>query len=76
MPKKQTSVDFSSFGSGFIEMKLCWKYLQGLQYKLRMVVIPYDVPFYLCNNSILDSTLEINTQSIAYHLVCEVVTRD
>ena len=35
MPKKQTSVETSSFGSEFIEMKQCTEYVCGLRYKLQ-----------------------------------------
>ena len=42
--KKQNSVELSSFGSEFCAIKLCCEYLQGLQYKLRMMGIPVSGP--------------------------------
>ena len=64
MSKKQTSVETSSFGSEFIAMKLCFEYLRGLRYKLRMMGIPCEGPCYiygdnqsvLANMTIPDST--------------------
>ena len=82
--KKQTSVESSSFGSEFIAMKQCCKYLCGLQYKLRMMGIPCEHPSYiygnnqsvLANTTIPDSALKKKSQSIAYHFVREGVARD
>jgi hypothetical protein len=76
--KKQTSVESSSFGSAFVAMKQCCKYLHGLRYKLRMMGILCDEPTYiegdnksdvLANTTIPDSTLKKKNQSIAYHFV-------
>ena len=47
MAKKQTSVEFSSFGSEFCAMKLYCEYLRGLRYKLRMMGIPVLGPAYI-----------------------------
>jgi hypothetical protein len=82
--KKQNSVESSSFGSEFIAMKQCCEYLRGLRYKLRMMGIPVVGPSYiqgdnqsvLANTTIPDSTLKKKSQSIAYHLVREGVSRD
>ena len=82
--KKQTSVESSSFGSEFIAMKQCCKYLRGLRYKLRMLGIPCDEPSLvygdnqsvLTNTTIPDSTLKKKSQSIAYHFVREGSARD
>ena len=82
--KKQTSVESSSFSSEFIAMKQCCEYICGLRYKLRMMGIPVEGPAYihgdnqlvLCNTSRPDSTLKKKNQSIAFHFICEGVTRD
>ena len=82
--KKQTAVESSSFGSEFVAMKQCCKYIRGLRYKLRMMGIPVEGPtcIYgdnqsgLLNTTIPDSTLKKKSQSIAYHFVCEGVARD
>jgi len=82
--KKQNSVESSSFGSEFIAMKQCCKYLRGLRYKLRMMGIPVYGPCYiqgdnqsvLANTSIPESALKKKSQSIAYHFVQEGVVRD
>ena len=71
--KKQTSIESSSFGSVFIAMKQCCKYLHGLRYKLRMMGIPCEHLSYiygdnqlvLANTAIPDSALKKKTQSIA-----------
>ena len=84
MSKKQTSVETSSFGSEFIAMKQCTKYIRGLLYKLRMMGIPCTSPAFifgdnqsvLANTTIPDSTLKKKSQSIAYHFVCEGAARD
>ena len=62
-------------------MKACCEYLRGLRYKLRMVGIPVDHPFYiyrdtksvLVNSSIPTSMLKKKSISIAYHFVREGV---
>ena len=82
--KKQTSAEFSSFGSEFVAMKQCCEYIRGLRYKLRIMGIPVEGPTYiygdnhsvLANTTIPDSTLKKKSQSIAYHYVHEGVARD
>jgi hypothetical protein len=82
--KKQTSVELSSFGSEFVAMKQCCKYLRGLRYKLRMMGIPCESPAYilgdnqlaLANTTVPDSTLKKKSQSICYHFVREGVARN
>ena len=82
--KKQTSVEFSSFGSEFVAMKQCCEYIRGLRYKSRMMGIPVEGPTYiygdnqsvLANTTIPDSTLKKKSQRIAYHFVREGVARD
>jgi Reverse transcriptase (RNA-dependent DNA polymerase) len=79
MSKKQTSVETSSFGSEFIAMKQCCKYIRGLWYKLRMMGIPCESPAFvygdnqsvLANTTIPESVLKKKSQSIAYHFVRE-----
>ena len=82
--KKQTSVEFSSFGSGFVAMKQSCEYIRGLRYKLRMMGIPVEGPTciygdnqsVLANTTIPDSTLKKKSQNIAYHFVHEGAARD
>jgi hypothetical protein len=45
--KKQISVETSSFGSEFIAMKQCCKYVLGLRYKLRQMGIAIYKPTYI-----------------------------
>ena len=40
--KRQASVETSSFGSEFVDMKLYCEYIRGLRYKLRMMGISVD----------------------------------
>ena len=82
--KKQTSVESCSFGSEFVALKQCCKYICGLHYKLRMFGIPVEGPTYiygdnqsvLANTTIPESTLKKKSQSIAYHFVREGCSRD
>ena len=68
--KKQTSVESSSFGSEFVAMKQCCKYIRGLRYKLRMMGIPVEGPMCIygdyqsvqANTTIPDSTLKKKSQ--------------
>ena len=65
-------------------MKQPCEYLRGLRFKLQMMGIPCEGPAYihrdnksvLANTSTPDSTLKKKSQSIAYHLVREGITRD
>ena len=82
--KKQSSCETSSFGSEFIAMKQCCKYLKSLRLKLRMMGIPVINPcfFYgdnqsvLWNTSVPDSVLRNKTSSVAYNYVREGVSMD
>ena len=65
--KKQGSCETSSFGSKFIAMKSCCKYVRGLHYKLRMMGIDIlgeptyiyrDNQSVLCNTTVPDSLLK------------------
>eukprot|EP00957_Ditylum_brightwellii_P117241 8941449-Ditylum_brightwellii.AAC.1 len=65
-------------------MKQCCEHIRGLQYKLRMMDIPYEGPAYiygdyhmvLANTTIPDSVLKKKSQSIACHFVIEGSPRD
>ena len=50
--KKQDIVEIISFGSEFVAMKHCYKYIRGLRYKLRMMVIPVERSAYIEGESI------------------------
>jgi hypothetical protein len=83
-PRSSKSVESSSFGSEFIAMKQCCKYIRGLRYKLQIMGIPCEGPAYisgdnqsvLANTTIPDSVLKKKSQSIAYHFVHEGSARD
>ena len=47
MSKRQEVIKTSLFGSKFIALKSCCEYLRGLRYKLRMINIPCDLPWYI-----------------------------
>ena len=53
--KKQGSCETLGFGSEFIVMKSCCKYLRGLHYKLQMMGIPVGFPSFVFgdNQSVL-----------------------
>ena len=78
------AVESSSFGSEFVALKQSCEYIRGIRYKLRMMVIPVEIPtcIYddnqsaLANTTIPDSTLKKKSQSIAYHFVHEGAARD
>ena len=80
LSKKQMSFETSSFGSEFVAMNICCDYINGLRYKLRMMVIPVRNPVFiygdnqsvLCNTTIPDLTLKKNSNSISYHFVREL----
>ena len=65
-------------------MKQACKYMQGLQYKLRIMGIQVDEPAYvfgdnqsvLANTENTGSTLKRKTLAIAYHFVREGCCRD
>ena len=77
--KKQGGIETSSFGSEFIAMKQCCKYLRGLRFKLRMMGIVVDGPSFvygdnksvLINASVPESALRKKSNSIAYNYVRE-----
>ena len=65
-------------------MKQCTEYVRGLKYKLRMMGISCEGPYYvfgdnqpvLNNSSNPDSRLNKKSSGIAYNFVCEGVARD
>ena len=77
--KKHISVETSTFGSEFVDLKQWCEYIRGLRYKLWMIGIPLEDPtFIYCDNqsvvmnaSLLDSTLKNKINSIAYHFFCK-----
>ena len=79
--KLHIKVETSIFGWEFIAMKLAWKYIRDLRYKIRMVGIPFSDPcfVYRDNKSVLynniwpESNLKKKNNSIDYHAVRERV---
>ena len=61
--KKQASVETSLFGSEFIAMKQCCKYLRGLRYKLQRMGIPVHGPCYIFGNN--QSVLATTTNPVS-----------
>ena len=65
-------------------MKYCCEYVRGLQYNLRMMVIPVELPTYIFgdNQSVLvssskpHSSLKKKFSSIAFHFVREGAAKD
>ena len=80
--KRQNTIKASTFSSEFIFMKVCVEHITALRFKLMMfVVLLINYTKVLCDNeravtnsSILDSTLNKNYSSIAYHSVRYNVT--
>ena len=78
---RQNTVEASTFGSEFMAMKLECEYICGLQYKLRMMGIPFSDTFFvygynklvLYNTILPESTLKKKINSISYHAVREGV---
>ena len=84
IPKKHISCESSYFGSEFVAMKYCCKYIHGLQLKLPMMSIKVYGSAYIFDNNkyvifnttTMDYMLKKKSQSIAYHLVQEGATRN
>ena len=84
MPKKQNSIETSSFGSDFCAMKVATEYIRGLRFKLRMMGIPCTEPAYiygenksvLANMTMPHSVLKKKYNSIAFHFVREGSAKD
>ena len=78
---KHSTIETSAFGSEFVAMKIFMETLQGIRYKLGMMVVPISGPSYIygynmsfiCNTQIPESTLKNNISYICYHAVCESV---
>ena len=81
LSKKQATIKTSVFGAKFVAVKIGMESLRGLQYKLRMIGVPIDVPLliYGDNMSVIlntqqpELTLKKKSNSIAYHAVRESV---
>ena len=79
--KRQNTVETSTFGSEFINMKTAVQHVEALCYKLQMFGIPMEGPTNVfCDNeavfkntSIPDSTLKKKHMSICYHQAREEV---
>ena len=75
--KRHNTVETCTFGSEFMDMKLACECICGLQYKLRMMGIPFsnicfmygDNKQLLYNTTLPESTLNKKSNSIAYHAV-------
>ena len=52
LSKKQTSIETSTFGSGFFVMKHATEYIRGLMYKLKMMGIPVNEPAFVYGDNI------------------------
>ena len=82
--KKIPGIETSTFGAELCTMKQATEYVRGLRYKLVVMGLPCDEPTYiysenpylLANTSAPASKLKKNSNSIAYHFVCEGVARD
>ena len=77
--KRQNAVEYSTFGSEFIAMRVAVEKLKSIRYKLRMMGVPIDGPcnVFADNESVVkssvnpESTLNKKHVSIAYHLTRE-----
>ena len=78
---KQSTVEMSVFGAGFISIKQGIDALRDLRYKLRMMGITISGPSYIYgdnmsvvhNTSRPESVLREKSNSVCYHMVCELV---
>jgi hypothetical protein len=79
--KRQGTVETSVFAAEFVAMKVGFEACFGLQYKLRMMGVPIDEPFYCYgdNMSVIqntqnpESTLKKKSNLICYHFFRECV---
>ena len=82
--KRQGGVETSTFGSKFCAMKVTTEYVQGLQFKLRMMSIPVEEPAFVFddNQSVLANTtnpasmLKKKSNSVSFHHCREGSARD
>jgi hypothetical protein len=81
LPKRQNTVEASSFGSEFNALRIALEMIEGLRYKLRMFGIPCSEPaIILCDNKSVvtnssnpESVLKKRHNAICYHHVREAV---
>ncbi len=81
LSQKQPTIESSVFGAGFVAIKLGMDALQGIWYKLCMMVVPIARPTYIYGDNMPiihntqwpESTLKKKNLSICYHTVREVV---
>jgi hypothetical protein len=79
--KRQGTEETSVFGAEFVAMKVGFEACHGLRYKLRMMGVPIDEPFYCYrdNMSVIqntqnpESTLKKKSNSICYHYIRKCV---
>ena len=79
--KRQNTVEFSTFGSEFVAMRIAIEMIEGLWYKLRMMGVALDGPcnVFCDNNAVvlnsknLESTLKKKHAAINYHRTREAI---
>jgi hypothetical protein len=79
--KRQGTVETSVFGAEFVAMKVGFEACCGLMYKLRMMGVPIDEPFYcygdhmsvIQNTQNPESTLKTKSNLICFHYIRECV---
>ena len=84
MSKKQSSFQVRTYGSDLTAIKQAVEYVHGLQYKIKMMGIPYEDPAFvygdnklvLANASMLVSTLNKKMKSLSYCFMPEGCARD
>ena len=84
IPKKQSGIEISTFGSEFMALKCYCEYVWDLRYKFRMMGIQINGPTYifghnkavLVNLAVLDSVLKKKSNSIIYHFIREGTASD
>ena len=73
--KRQNTVEASTFGSGFIALRVGCEMNDGLRYKLRIMGVPIQGPTnvycdneaVVSNSSLVESTLKKKHLSVSYH---------
>ena len=77
--KKQSTIETSTFGSALMALKVTVEMIRGLRYKVRMMGLPLEEATHVLvdnmsvvhNTSRPESTLNMKSNSIAYHFVRE-----
>ena len=77
--KHQNTVETSTFGSEFIDLRIATELIEGLRYKLRMLGVPLDGPtnvfgdnqLVINNATIPESPLKKKHVAICYHCLRE-----